>query len=431
MGNCVIINTPSQLGIFPVNKNGFLYGDVVLPMTVTHLGPVLKGNQYIYSVNMPGTIQTIEGDAFRDCSHLTDVFFSNNITSIGDYAFSNCTSLVEINFPENLTLIGNYAFSNCDSLIEINFPENLTSIGNYVFSNCGSLVEVTLPNNFPIIKKGYGMFSDCSKLKQINLPEETTIIPSGFLSNCVALESIDTKKATIFKNSCFRDCYNLKNIDLNFEEGEFISIGLSAFSGCQNLSNEVIKKLCLNISDIGRYAFEGCLLLENIEIENLLLNSGSFIDWWYTFQECKNLKTFLIKNFPSEFTFRFNGTFANCSSLKQVTLPEGTVELSSSCFKNCSSLEEIILPSSIEKIGGNCFKYCPSLQNIVLGSDWNCSLYLNNSEPLPIEVLINMFNNLKDLTGEEPKTIGLEPWDISNLTEEQKNIALNKNWVLV
>ena len=44
--------------------------------------------------------------------------------------------------------------------------------------------------------------------------------------------------------------------------------------------------------------------------------------------------------------------------------------------------------------------------------------------------MLNMFTALKDLTGEISQTLTLGSNNLAKLTEEQKAIATNKNWVL-
>lgn len=49
---------------------------------------------------------------------------------------------------------------------------------------------------------------------------------------------------------------------------------------------------------------------------------------------------------------------------------------------------------------------------------------------LTVESLMNVINNLKDLTGGTAQTLTLGATNLAKLTDEQKAVATNKNWVL-
>lgn len=54
-------------------------------------------------------------------------------------------------------------------------------------------------------------------------------------------------------------------------------------------------------------------------------------------------------------------SFALCSSLTSITLPEGITSLGEYCFQGCVSLSSITLPESVTSLGQGCFDYCSSL----------------------------------------------------------------------
>lgn len=56
--------------------------------------------------------------------------------------------------------------------------------------------------------------------------------------------------------------------------------------------------------------------------------------------------------------------FANCESLKSVTIPDSVTTISNVAFDNCGSLRSINIPDSIIRIGVNAFKNCPNISQI-------------------------------------------------------------------
>lgn len=54
----------------------------------------------------------------------------------------------------------------------------------------------------------------------------------------------------------------------------------------------------------------------------------------------------------------------------------------------------------------------------------------HNAFNLSHECLLEMLNNLIDLTGATAKTLTLGATNLAKLTDEEKLIATNKNWIL-
>ena len=59
------------------------------------------------------------------------------------------------------------------------------------------------------------------------------------------------------------------------------------------------------------------------------------------------------------------GAFLGCSSLTNIVLGAGLVEVGGRALCNCSALGELVLPESVETIGNNSFLGTTSLTNIV------------------------------------------------------------------
>ena len=63
--------------------------------------------------------------------------------------------------------------------------------------------------------------------------------------------------------------------------------------------------------------------------------------------------------------------FEECTSLKTVTLPSGTTEISNGCFSGCTALESITIPPLVSSFGNLVFWKCSSLKH----------LYVQNATP--------------------------------------------------
>ena len=190
----------------------------------------------VKKINLPDTVTTINGRAFKDYTGLEEIHWSDNITYIGEQAFSDCTQLKITDLPAQLEDIGNNAFSDetiqkyetiengviylsnlvygyqensfdgkvtikdgtvkicdkafngCKELKEITFPNTLKTIGEYSFSECTGLTEITLPDSLETI--GDSAFYKCTGLKKVVIPAGVKEITATAFSFCKTSELV-------------------------------------------------------------------------------------------------------------------------------------------------------------------------------------------------------------------------------------------------
>lgn len=100
-------------------------------------------------------------------------------------------------------------------------------------------------------------------------------------------------------------------------------------------------------------------------------------------------------------------TFYGCSSLTAIpAFDVGNVTNMSNAFDNCTNIEEIHM--------------------INIGA----SLSISDCTKMERDALLEVLGNLKDLTGVITGRLSLGSTLLAKLTEEDKAIATNKNWVL-
>lgn len=78
---------------------------------------------------VPGDLESIETEAFADCSGLKKVTLPDGLEKIGEKAFSNCYGLTAVSIPEGVEEIGREAFEYCVELEELVIPDSVTEIG--------------------------------------------------------------------------------------------------------------------------------------------------------------------------------------------------------------------------------------------------------------------------------------------------------------
>lgn len=103
--------------------------------------------------------------------------------------------------------------------------------------------------------------------------------------------------------------------------------------------------------------------LKNVEIPSTVAVIGK-----YAFMNCSNLENADLSK--AGITELESGVFAQCTSLKTVSLPDGLLSVNGEfgvnggAFSHCSALNAVSLPDSVETIGVTAFRGCTRLATI-------------------------------------------------------------------
>lgn len=303
----------------------------------------------LISVTLPDSITSIGEAAFKNCTSLTDIIIPDGVTGIGKNAFYNCSSLETVTIPDSITIISYEAFYNCSSLKTITIPDGVTSIDALAFHNCGSLTSVTIPDSVTSIN--YAVFNGCSSLTTVTLPANLTDIKYKTFYNCTNLtDIIIPDSVTSIGFGAFYNCSSLKTVTV--PQG-VKKINLNTFYNCTSLTG-------LNLPDgltgIDEYAFGRCESLTNITLPESVTHIGKG-----AFSGCISLTNVIIPNgvaIIGSYAFHF------CSSLTSITLPDGVTSIGDHAFYYCSNLTTVTIPDGVTSIGESAFGNCVSLTDI-------------------------------------------------------------------
>ena len=482
MGQCYITRrgtktggATEQLGIYPVGNDGRPMGNVVVPNSVSVLSDyIFQNNANILTVVFGTDLYKINDNAFQKCTSLQEIKIPNEVSAIPQYCFDGCTSMSKIALPKNLTEISSYAFQNCSTLRTITIPDEVTNLvikgyafkgcssltnetvsklaqlvqgsvytyafcgltgitevttsytNDYYFSDCTNLKKVTILNSLSDGSFGQYVFYKCTNLIEVVLPNTAKIINRYMFSGNSKLSIINIPKSvTQIGAGAFENCTRLNNLDI--DENASFALGDSCFHNTR-ITDSCAKNIIEHALSIGDNVFRSCSSLINVELP---------VFSRYMFNSCSNLKT-AVSTKAAESTG--DEVFYDCYALTKVVIADGTKNIGSCIFDGCNSLKEVYLPSSIitatnsslTTTSGSYYAFynCTALEDVRLGQDWNMSLRLNVSNNLTVGSMVAMFNSLKDLTGDTAKTLTLGSTNLAKLTDEQKAIAINKNWTL-
>ncbi len=114
----------------------------------------------------------------------------------------------------------------------------------------------------------------------------------------------------------------------------------------------------IKVTAIGSYGFYDCTSLANITLPDGLISIGDS-----AFSKCKRLANITL---PDGLTSIGAYAFSNCTSLASIIIPDGVTSIGSYGFDGCTSLANITLPDGLTSIGEYAFSSCTSLASIII-----------------------------------------------------------------
>lgn len=436
----VISDGVIEIGSFAFNNCSNL-SDVSIPESVI----AIKSNAFakctnIKSIKANGT-ETIGDNCFEGCTSIESVSFSKT-ENIPVNAFSGCSKLTLAEFP-SAQCIGSNAFTGCAfSLFDV--PSSVNEIKSYAFSNCKQLESFIIPNNVKTI--GPGLLNGCSSLKEVTIGSGITNLPWIF-DNCSNLEKLrieDSHSTLTFEYSGSRDFHDSTGVNSSKNLSSEYTPAVSMFANTtikevyigRNLTTEVFAYKRIEGANETRtyyyipnppFSSSGITKLEigplvtdydmcqskSTDLSHNVYVNGS---WYGAFQNCVNLQEIKIRSSASLIS---KNSFAGCSSLKSVMIPNTVKVIESGAFQNCVALESIDLGCYLTSLGNNVFTGDLMLSSINLRSLTPPSYSTGFSSTEYINTAVNIPKGCID------NYKSAEPWkNFWNLSESEDLISL-------
>ena len=292
-------------------------------------------------INIPSSITTIGGGAFRGCKNLYNITFDINnskLTTIANDAFKSCPKLREIKFPKSLVsldltemlLVGdkiNQSFTN----LKINGGS-----GNY------GLLDVNIKDDiYSLVITPYGLNYVVNDICTVNVPNFDTlsikITEVGTAGRILKVEFNGDRPMIGIK------LYFYPNTTLYYNSAtpvNFITMNNAKSDAKYQLLD--VRVYTVPVYDLTNTSVTGS-------------NSGAYLR--------KHLPddTLIFKNTVTAIN---NDAFKDANLLKgSLELPNSLLTIGSSSFKNCSSLTgELIIPLNVTTIGESAFENCTGFQ---------------------------------------------------------------------
>lgn len=353
--------------------------------------------------------------------------FSNGVGTIkasGDITvWGNTDSVCESNsgltaiiLPSTIERIGTRAFKNCTSLSACTIPESLKTMGVEAFENT-QITEVTIPSGFTKFDywagstwHNYGaQFQGCSGITSINIqstqiPVMTNYLFYWYLRNNLTINysgTISQWLSMSFSPSwtyTFGGNYSVRYVQCLDGLIDLKNVNKTIYYYAPAKLPEVTEKTYpdydtgLNINGFTPALASSGHTFEN-GVGTLTFPSAVTKIGNYTFAGCSGMTDVLIPDNVSD--MNADGIFHNCSSLSAVTLPSGLTIIDTYMFSNCLALVDVYLPTELTEIKTRAFyissfgrqtalnlhypKTMSDWNNITLASDW---IYSSHSYPI-------------------------------------------------
>ncbi len=350
-------------------------------------------------------VEVIGEFAFLNCENLKNVTFYGSAYKIESYAFLNCKSLETLKLPKGLTILGENVFLGCDSLASVSVSSGALLQDIHMYS-LGSLdvEEFVVEDGNKYLSAVDGVLYDRAQKKLLAypggksgssfvIPDSVRTVGSSAFSGTRTLGTIDLNKVEYIEDYAFANIMRTEpRLDSNGkpmtdDEGNvLVNVYYTDFKGGNNIKyigdhaffRAVVTTLPIygNVTYIGDYAFNGVSVSSDSVSLNMLPNIKHIGDYAFAGQTVKTTD-------GKETTFHMNITSVtfNKSTLKSVgkgafynnpllaSVDLGSLEeISDNMFENCSSLKNIVIPDTVKSLGANAFTNCTRLAGVTLSA---------------------------------------------------------------
>ena len=408
---------------------------------------------------------------FFGCTNLAAIdisgFIVNQVENMYNM-FSGCKSITELNLTnfiaENVTNIAGM-FNGCKLLTSLDLTTfNTEKVYNMskLFYDCNNLTSLNISTlDTRAVKNMSYLFYNCNKLESINVSSfDTTQVTdmSNMFYGCIALSEIDvsnfnTSNVTDMRYM-FYNCSCIEEYDLTNFNVDKVSNASYMFYNNTNLKTLKLDNLnASSLTGVG-YMFYGCESLETIDMN--MFNTSKLDSMTNMFNSCSSLRTLDLSKLDTSRVTNMSGLFSNCNKLESIDLTNidtTNVNNMSSMFNGCycdisftnKSTTKLVnafamfntfYGETIDLTGfsianstnnNNFVTIAPNLVNFIAPNNINKSITIT-AEKLSVESLMSIINNLNIVKSSQILEIG--ETNLNKLSDEQKAIAINKNWTL-
>ena len=136
--------------------------------------------QYLTSITLPNSIETIGADTFYG-TPLTQIVLPDSVTYIAGGAFRNCKNLESVKLSKNTRNIDIFAFANT-AITSIEIPNSVFYIHNDAFRDTKLRGELYIPDSVIIIYPGA---FEGTQITSVSVPKNCQYEENSFPPGCI------------------------------------------------------------------------------------------------------------------------------------------------------------------------------------------------------------------------------------------------------
>ena len=324
---------------------------------------VLLGySQDATEVTIPGDVEELGQDLFRDHVRLREIHISESVRLFGSHAFSQTKWLEEQRKASEMVMVNGVLLDGALCKGAVTLPESARRVASWCFAGNIDITELVIPSERIGIESL--SFRNCLNLKKITDWD-------GNVYELKSVEDLRTKGYPELIQRIFTECINCFKLDaednliestgnitkLNFPEG-IKSIGDGVYKDCHLLETICLSK---DTKQIGKSAFENSKWLKNVQGAEAVESLGAL-----AFSGCQSLESIDLSDALLEMGSR---CFEHCGSLTEIKLSENLERIPERAFFRCKALQKVTIPKSVKQVEKEAFAFCEALTDVYVSED--------------------------------------------------------------
>lgn len=329
--------------------------------TVVSISDRAFKDEYIISLELPKTVETIGKYAFSGCDALEQIsatFGECGVKTVKRGAFEKCRMLVSTDILATVETLEKGVFK--DSGIESVALSSIKTIEAGAFKNVESLKSVSLSESLAVIPES--CFEGCMYITEISRYDAVTTIEKKAFKDCMAISDISLSNVKVIGENALEGCISLTKISISDTVGE---IGKNAFKNCNNVLVFETPFIGKNAAETAKYSFDYFINCNNLKKPFSVVLRGMSVIHSKAFEDCASI---VSVDFGDDVTEIQAGAFKNAKSLESITLPEVISTVAEEAFMGCDNLSEIIGMEHVTVIESSAFEGCSSISDINLSA---------------------------------------------------------------